>query len=59
MTGHDKATCSIAWASKILSTGSHDTTILHRDLRCPHNFIARSLGHKLEVCGLKWNNEET
>jgi len=45
----------------ILSTGSRDKTIAHRDLRTgvtPTDTIARSTGHKQEVCGLRWSPDE-
>ena len=57
--GHLSRACSIAWCSKILSTGSKDKTIQHRDLRSPENYVAKSVGHKQEVCGLKWSPDET
>jgi len=59
MTGHTNRACSIAWSSKMFSTGSRDKSILHRDLRSKYNYIARSIGHKQEVCGLKWSYDET
>lgn len=43
----------------MLSTGSKDKTILHRDLRSPSDFVGKSVGHKQEVCGLKWSFDET
>lgn len=51
---------TIAWNPQtlILSTGSRDKTIVHRDIRdgvSPENDIGRSIGHKQEVCGLRWS----
>ncbi|KAI7083206.1 WD40 repeat-like protein [Hortaea werneckii] len=57
MTGHTARISSLAWNAHILSTGSRDRTILHRDVRSPQQFIRRLTGHKQEVCGLKWNAE--
>ncbi|KAF2721861.1 WD40 repeat-like protein [Polychaeton citri CBS 116435] len=57
MTGHTARIGSLAWNSHILSTGSRDRTILHRDVRSPQQSIRRLTGHKQEVCGLKWNQE--
>ncbi|KAI7565641.1 WD40 repeat-like protein, partial [Hortaea werneckii] len=57
MTGHTARISSLAWNAHILSTGSRDRTILHRDVRSPQQFIRRLAGHKQEVCGLKWNAE--
>lgn len=55
MTGHTARISSLAWNAHILSTGSRDRTILHRDVRSPSQYIRRLAGHKQEVCGLKWN----
>ena len=46
MHGHSNRVGAIAWNSTILSTGSRDKTILHRDLRSNHPFFSKSLGHK-------------
>lgn len=58
MTGHDARANSLSWNEHILSSGSRDRTILHRDVRAPEHFIKRITGHRQEVCGLKWNPEE-
>ena len=42
-----------AWSSNLLSSGSRDRTILHRDVRAKEPFIGKLLGHRSEVCGLK------
>lgn len=55
MTGHSARISSLAWNAHILSTGSRDRTILHRDVRLPAQYLRRLTGHKQEVCGLKWN----
>ncbi|TKA79696.1 hypothetical protein B0A55_04084 [Friedmanniomyces simplex] len=57
MTGHTARISSLAWNAHILSTGSRDRTILHRDVRLPAQYLRRLTGHKQEVCGLKWNPE--
>ena len=58
LTGHlDRATC-LSWNSYILSSGSRDRTILHRDVRMPEPYFERLQTHTQEVCGLKWNVEE-
>lgn len=49
---------AISWNSTILSTGSRDKTILHRDLRANTSFINKLIGHKQEICGLKWSFDE-
>jgi cell division cycle 20-like protein 1 (cofactor of APC complex) len=39
--------------------GSRDRVILHRDVREPVDFNTRLVGHKQEVCGLKWSYDGT
>ncbi|ODV90151.1 hypothetical protein CANCADRAFT_31198 [Tortispora caseinolytica NRRL Y-17796] len=58
MSGHTARACSLAWNRHILSSGSRDRSVLHRDVRAPEHFIRRLSGHKQEVCGLKWNTTE-
>lgn len=58
MTGHSMRASSLAWNQHILTSGSRDRTILHRDVREPAHFMQRLEAHKQEVCGLKWNIEE-
>lgn len=55
MSGHSARISSLAWNAHILSTGSRDRTILHRDVRLPAQYLRKLTGHKQEVCGLKWN----
>ncbi|KLT44428.1 WD40 repeat-like protein [Cutaneotrichosporon oleaginosum] len=56
MTGHNGRVGCLAWNHNILSSGSRDRTILHRDTRMPQHYMRRLSGHhKQEVCGLKWN----
>lgn len=58
MTGHSGRVGSLAWNNHVLSSGSRDRTILHRDTRDPAQFMRRLSGHhKQEVCGLKWNSD--
>ncbi|ODV98089.1 hypothetical protein PACTADRAFT_47910, partial [Pachysolen tannophilus NRRL Y-2460] len=58
MTGHSSRVSSASWNEHILSSGSRDRSILHRDVREPQHFMTRLEAHKQEVCGLKWNVEE-
>ncbi|KAM1132327.1 hypothetical protein FF1_046739 [Malus domestica] len=37
--------------------GSRDLNILQHDLQVPNNYISKLVGHKSEVCGLKWSND--
>ncbi|OCF30939.1 hypothetical protein I316_07467 [Kwoniella heveanensis BCC8398] len=56
MSGHSGRVGALAWNNAILSSGSRDRTILHRDTRIPEHYIRRLAGHhKQEVCGLRWN----
>ncbi|KAJ9120849.1 hypothetical protein QFC22_002783 [Naganishia vaughanmartiniae] len=57
MTGHESRVGSLAWNGSILSTGSRDRKILHRDVRVPEHYIRELKGHRQEVCGLKWNTQ--
>ena len=56
--GHTNRVGAISWNSTILSTGSRDKTILHRDLRVNTSFVSKLVGHKQEICGLKWSFDE-
>jgi cell division cycle 20-like protein 1 (cofactor of APC complex) len=58
MTGHELRVGSLAWNDHILSSGSQDHSILHRDVRIADHYIQRLTGHRQEVCGLRWNPEE-
>lgn len=42
-----------AWGGSVLSSGSRDRCILHRDIRCAEHYTAKLSGHRSEVCGLK------
>ena len=53
MTGHRGRVGTMGWNGYILSTGSRDHHILHRDVRQQEHFMARLTGHRQEVCGLK------
>ena len=58
MTGHRGRVRTMGWNGYILSTGSRDHHILHRDVRQQEHFMARLTGHRQEVCGLKWSYDE-
>lgn len=57
MEGHESRIGCMDWNEYILSTGSRDRTIAHRDVRAPEHWTAKLGAHKQEVCGLKWNTE--
>jgi cell division cycle 20-like protein 1, cofactor of APC complex len=44
--GHSECICTIAWASTLLATGSHDRTILLRDLRSEDSYTVRLTAHR-------------
>ncbi|KAF9611791.1 hypothetical protein IFM89_035776 [Coptis chinensis] len=58
MHGHQTRTGVLAWSSRILSSGSRDRNILQHDLRVSNDFISKLVGHKSEVCGLKWSHDD-
>ncbi|KAJ7964533.1 FIZZY-related 2 [Quillaja saponaria] len=58
MGGHQTRTGVLAWNSRILASGSRDRNILQHDLRVSSDFIGKLVGHKSEVCGLKWSNDD-
>ena len=55
LQGHGARTGALAWNNWVLSSGSRDKSILHRDMRTPESYISRIVGHKQEICGLKWD----
>lgn len=58
MTGHTARAGALAWNEHILTSGSRDRSILHRDVRMPEQWFRKLTGHKQEVCGLKWNVDD-
>ncbi|KAH8710209.1 WD40-repeat-containing domain protein [Phaeosphaeriaceae sp. PMI808] len=58
MTGHTARVGALAWNEHILTSGSRDRTIYHRDVRQPDQWLRKLSGHKQEICGLKWNHED-
>ena len=58
LEGHTNRVGSLAWSSSMLASGSRDKSILVRDIRVKDDYCQQLLGHKQEVCGLKWSFEE-
>lgn len=58
MSGHRGRVGTMAWSSHLLSSGSRDRNILQRDIRAPECFQHKLLGHRSEVCGLKWSPDD-
>lgn len=57
-TGHQGRIGSLAWNNYLLASGSRDRNILVRDVRCPQESVQKYVGHKQEICGLKWSYDE-
>lgn len=55
LTGHDSRIGALSWNDNLVSTGSRDKSILHRDIRWDSDYEAKLQGHKQEICGLKWS----
>ncbi|XP_065680382.1 fizzy-related protein homolog isoform X2 [Hydra vulgaris] len=58
LQGHTTRVGSLAWNSDILCSGSRDRNIIQRDVRCPTTSEKRLIGHRQEVCGLKWSPDK-
>lgn len=57
LSGHlDRVAC-LSWNGHVLTSGSRDRCILHRDVRMQESFFERIETHTQEVCGLSWNIE--
>ena len=55
---HAQRIGALAWSGSVLSSGSRDRTVVHRDVReRDHRPFKRCTGHRQEVCGLKWSAE--
>jgi WD40 repeat protein len=55
LQGHSSRIGAVAWNDSIVSTGSRDKSILHRDMRWDSDYEARLENHKQEIWGLKWS----
>ncbi|KAK9700113.1 hypothetical protein RND81_08G217900 [Saponaria officinalis] len=58
MSGHQTRAGVLAWNSRILASGSRDRNILQHDLRVSSDYVSKLVGHKSEVCGLKWSHDD-
>ncbi|KXN93374.1 hypothetical protein AN958_00300 [Leucoagaricus sp. SymC.cos] len=55
---HQQRIGALAWNSWVLSSGSRDRLVHHRDVRDPSiRPFKRCTGHRQEVCGLKWSGD--
>mmetsp|Transcript_349 Transcript_349/g.1202 ORF Transcript_349/g.1202 Transcript_349/m.1202 type:complete len:464 (-) Transcript_349:46-1437(-) len=57
-SGHRDRVGIMAWSGDLLSTGSRDGRVLHRDVREPADWTFRSENHGGEVCGLAWSPDQ-
>ena len=55
LSGHVDRVACLSWNNHVLTSGSRDHRILHRDVRMPDPFFETIESHTQEVCGLKWN----
>jgi len=55
LEGHLLRVGSLAWNNDLLCSGSRDRMILLRDVRCPLSSEKKLIGHRQEVCGLRWS----
>ena len=53
--GHLGRVSATSWNGSVVSTGSRDRTILSRDLRMNNSVVQKHVGHRQEICGLKWS----
>lgn len=58
LSGHMDRVACLSWNNHILTSGSRDRKILHRDVRMPEPYFEQVETHTQEVCGLKWNTDE-
>ncbi|KAF8901903.1 WD40 repeat-like protein [Gymnopilus junonius] len=55
---HSQRIGALAWNTHVLSSGSRDRMVLHRDVReAAVRPFKKCAGHRQEVCGLKWSGD--
>lgn len=55
LKSHKNRVGTLCWNGSILTSGSRDRHIYHHDLRSARPYVAKLVGHKQEVCGLRWS----
>lgn len=55
---HTARVGALGWSGPLLASGSRDRSISLHDARIQENVAAKLIGHKQEVCGLKWSFDE-
>lgn len=58
LSGHMDRVACLSWNNYVLTSGSRDRRILHRDVRIPDSYFERIETHTQEVCGIKWNVDD-
>lgn len=58
MGGQDRRVATLAWCGNILSSGSKNGIVVHRDMRDPSRSIGEAHGHAEEICGLQWSPDQ-
>lgn len=53
--GHRSRVGALAWNGNLLTSGSRDRKIYHRDIQDPSNRVQKLASHTQEVCGLRWS----
>lgn len=56
--GHSCRAGSLAWNGNLLGSGSRDRSIIVRDVRASESYISKYVGHRQEICGLKWSPDQ-
>ncbi|EHA8588955.1 cell division cycle 20.2, cofactor of APC complex-like [Cocos nucifera] len=55
LEGHTSRVGSLSWNRNILTSGSHDASIINHDVRSIGRSARHVRGHTEEVCGLRWS----
>jgi cell division cycle protein 20 (cofactor of APC complex) len=57
MGGHQAQVATLSWNGHVLTSGCHDGSIWHHDVRVAKHKVQELLGHTGEVCGLSWRED--
>lgn len=58
MGGHSARVGTMCWNAHVLASGSRDRLIYQRDVRVSAQYVSKLVGHKQEVCGLRWSFDD-
>ncbi|KAF8412837.1 hypothetical protein HHK36_000809 [Tetracentron sinense] len=56
LEGHQKRVGTLSWNGHLLTSGSHDKSIINHDVRAGNSLISCIRAHTQELCGLKWSS---